>query len=328
MNSSDYSELLWTIAAFSGVGAVIDFLLGRAGQKRVREWLEINWYRYSDVKWGDLGKGEADAFVRITDALFGARLLSARRALSTLLVAALAATPALLSFVFPQAAISGSTRYGSILDLVGTETVQVAMCGLAFALSISLSRTMARLSALFYGNSSILNLVLLVSMLAASYLVLVIWAPAYGLVINLLALYVHSVVAGDPQMMSLGDILGMFPETVSVWIEPSALWTPSYMWNHIVNGYLGCSNPPCPGWLPSDIGKAMEEALLSLGGVFRIGMYLLFVVVFALEWTFRKTAFLIWARIVESEKPVFTLVFGGCAAIAKFASDVIKHYAS
>jgi hypothetical protein len=34
---------------------------------------------------------------------------------------------------------------------------------------------------------------------------------------------------------------------------------------------------------------------------------------------------LIWRRIVESEKPVFTLTFGGVAAFASAISEVTKH---
>jgi hypothetical protein len=33
----------------------------------------------------------------------------------------------------------------------------------------------------------------------------------------------------------------------------------------------------------------------------------------------------LWARIIESDKPVFTLIFGGSAAFAKAISEVAKH---
>jgi hypothetical protein len=34
---------------------------------------------------------------------------------------------------------------------------------------------------------------------------------------------------------------------------------------------------------------------------------------------------LIWRRIVESDKPVFTLVFGFVGGLAKAISEVVKH---
>jgi hypothetical protein len=32
----------------------------------------------------------------------------------------------------------------------------------------------------------------------------------------------------------------------------------------------------------------------------------------------------IWARLIESEKPIFTLVFGGAAALLKALQEIIK----
>jgi hypothetical protein len=34
---------------------------------------------------------------------------------------------------------------------------------------------------------------------------------------------------------------------------------------------------------------------------------------------------MVWARIVESEKPVFTVIFGGAAAFATAISEAAKH---
>jgi hypothetical protein len=34
---------------------------------------------------------------------------------------------------------------------------------------------------------------------------------------------------------------------------------------------------------------------------------------------------LVWARIIESEKPVFTLTFGGAAAFASAIGEAAKH---
>jgi hypothetical protein len=34
---------------------------------------------------------------------------------------------------------------------------------------------------------------------------------------------------------------------------------------------------------------------------------------------------LVWRRIVESDKPVFTMTFGGAAAFATAISEAVKH---
>jgi hypothetical protein len=33
----------------------------------------------------------------------------------------------------------------------------------------------------------------------------------------------------------------------------------------------------------------------------------------------------VWARVIESEKPVFTVIFGGAAAFASAISEAAKH---
>jgi hypothetical protein len=47
---------LWPIAAFGGVGAFLDFLLGRSGQERVRDFLLRWWVRFDDVNLNNFSK--------------------------------------------------------------------------------------------------------------------------------------------------------------------------------------------------------------------------------------------------------------------------------
>jgi len=46
---------------------------------------------------------------------------------------------------------------------------------------------------------------------------------------------------------------------------------------------------------------------------------------FLLQGLIRGPISLVWARLVENEKPVFTLFFGGTAAIAKAADELASH---
>jgi hypothetical protein len=54
-----WGNALATIAACGGVGAFIDFYIGKRGQQRVRDWLETWWIRLSYVRWGNFGRQEA-----------------------------------------------------------------------------------------------------------------------------------------------------------------------------------------------------------------------------------------------------------------------------
>src|SRR4051812_11790560 len=86
MSTSAAEPMLWSIALLGGAGAMIDFYIGKSGQRRVKEWLEIEWYRFHRVEWHNFGENEARYYIGIVDRLFGAALLSRRRLLSTITV--------------------------------------------------------------------------------------------------------------------------------------------------------------------------------------------------------------------------------------------------
>jgi len=55
----DSGVLIVPIAALGGLGAAIDFCLGKGGQKRVKTWLEEQWYRFHEVNWHNFSEKEA-----------------------------------------------------------------------------------------------------------------------------------------------------------------------------------------------------------------------------------------------------------------------------
>jgi len=60
-------------------------------------------------------------------------------------------------------------------------------------------------------------------------------------------------------------------------------------------------------------------------GLFRFFLSIVFVGSFLLRPVVMRPTSLVWARIVESEKPVFTLTFGGAAVFASAISEAAKH---
>jgi hypothetical protein len=59
--------------------------------------------------------------------------------------------------------------------------------------------------------------------------------------------------------------------------------------------------------------------------LFRFALSIIFVGSFLLRPLVMRPASLVWARIVESDKPVFTLTFGGAAAVASAIGEAVKH---
>jgi hypothetical protein len=59
--------------------------------------------------------------------------------------------------------------------------------------------------------------------------------------------------------------------------------------------------------------------------VFRFALSIIFVGSFLLKPVVMRPVNLVWRRVVESDKPVFTVMFGGAAAFATAISEAAKH---
>ena len=59
------------IAAFALLGGAIDFFIGKKGQTKVRDWLELRWYKTADIAWTNFGQKEARAYLDVIDSLVG-----------------------------------------------------------------------------------------------------------------------------------------------------------------------------------------------------------------------------------------------------------------
>jgi hypothetical protein len=72
-------DWLWWIAGLTGLGGFVDFLIGRAGQQRLRSSLETWWIRFDEVHPKNFGKKEALYAIHIIDIWFGSKFLSRKR---------------------------------------------------------------------------------------------------------------------------------------------------------------------------------------------------------------------------------------------------------
>ena len=66
------SNWLAIVGGFALLGGAIDFFIGKKGQKKVRDWLELRWYQVTDIAWNNLARREAETFVSLFDKIAGA----------------------------------------------------------------------------------------------------------------------------------------------------------------------------------------------------------------------------------------------------------------
>jgi hypothetical protein len=69
-------DFLRPIVGIGGLGAFIDFLIGKAGQERAKDFLFRWWVRFDDVHWKNFGREEGLFAGQFIGKWFGRRLWS------------------------------------------------------------------------------------------------------------------------------------------------------------------------------------------------------------------------------------------------------------
>jgi hypothetical protein len=64
------------------MGRFIDFLIGKAGQEKAKDFLFRWWIRFDDVRWKNFGREEGLFAARVIQQWFGKRIFGVRRILS------------------------------------------------------------------------------------------------------------------------------------------------------------------------------------------------------------------------------------------------------
>ena len=73
------ASMLWPVIIAGGLGKLIDFLIGKAGQARAKDFLLKWWMRFDEVKMRNFGREDALFAGQIIDRWFGKRIWNWRR---------------------------------------------------------------------------------------------------------------------------------------------------------------------------------------------------------------------------------------------------------
>ena len=57
-------DWLAVIGGFALIGTILDFFIGKTGQKKVRDWLEVRWYQAA-IAWDNFARNEANCYIRL-----------------------------------------------------------------------------------------------------------------------------------------------------------------------------------------------------------------------------------------------------------------------
>jgi hypothetical protein len=299
---------LSTIAACGGVGAFIDFWIGKRDEKRVRDWLETWWLRLSYVNWGNLGREEALFAIQVIDYLFGRKFFSPRR-----MIAATALTLACHTMtiaIYPVLPLSPAPNLAEFhwQPLFNVQSaVSLALDLLSVSASLSITRFAAVLIARIVTRVPLLNLVGLLFLVAFQYVLFCIHPLLIGVAHYLLFM------SPSPKdfVQGMWEMLGIIFEGEAKY----AVRRP-FMEGFSMFLMLGGSPVVFPYILYSFMTSALINGMRLLISAFFVGSFML--------KPAQRSLMTLWARIIESDKPIFTLLFGAAAAAAKGIQALVQ----
>jgi len=301
------------VAACGIVGGLIDFCIKKAGQQRVRSCLETWWLKLSYVRWGNFGREEALFAIRVMDRIFGSRLFSIKR-----MIVVVVAVLACGGFIVGQQLMVGRIGLMRLHALyAGANLLWIIIILFLLTASFSLTRLFSILVVSYCPQHVISQILGVLGILAFQFLLLCYWMP----LINLVRLGIAFAYDGTLPFSFSTFVTTMWDNTKIILntLAPAFLETRPII-GPIFEPFMAGTDDTEP-----HVFMWHMSALVTLIPAFiRIMLMMLFIVSFL----FRPIQHLIMAlleRIVESEKPVFTLVFGSAAAIAKAIQEIAKN---
>jgi len=276
-------------------------------QAKLKACLEDWWLRFDDVKWGNFGRKEADAAVALLDRWAGPRLWSWKRwrfsIVTVLLLQALIALIALIAValgLLPSLFSDLSVR--NLFYLLGMEFLLLPIVVIAFALSWSVTRVVAIVVGRMCTGTPA-DAFLFLFLVVIHWLLFAYWSAVSNLIVFL---PVYAFV--------------LFSDEVSSTAFVSELYS---LLREGLPHYVG-------GWFPIPLGLyhgrgltgvKLDTDLIANGA--RIAFALVFLVSFVFRPLIQKPISLIWLRVVESDKPIFTMLFGAVGAVIQVAKVIL-----
>jgi hypothetical protein len=309
-------DTLWPIAAFGFIGAFIDFVIGKRGQERVKDYLLRWWVLFNDVHWNNFGRKEADLAVLTLESLFGAKLIGFRRIFTATLYYTI-----LVATVYVLYAMAGGVVFISLDKTnVSTSAATIIMGVVGFVCAISVSLLLGRISKELCGNSIWRNVVVFSTSTLANYIALLIWFPLTSSVKLFIWSFVFSITSFGIDGLSVPIIENFMFELARTRLNAiTQFWLVFGEVKSLVQ--FGNDAPTASSVFLQIISPMVAYIPIA----FRLLISIFFVVATISVALFTRPVSVIWARLIESEKPAFTLLFGGAAALATAFMEVMKH---
>lgn len=322
----------WAVPAWGAIGIGIDFLLGKSGQQRVKDWLETWWLRLSDVKWDNFGRKEALFALQKMDRWFGRRFLSVRRLLVVVISIFLVTGFMIFSLAFTYAPHPIWNYFGwsaGVLWSLGnrfqrSDFLFFILTLISFAFSFSVTRIASATVARLLRYDSYFNFIGLVLLLLFQYVLLCYWSPAMTFIRrDLIDIVVFPLDIWRVPWFSLWPRIVFFYYSL-IHVE----W--GHFYNMAIHGEALLTPKSILGFVkfeswdfyyPDHFLLRLSAILVLIPTLMRFLLATVFIGSYCLR-PLQRPIMLVSARIIEHEKPVFTLLFAGIAAMVKAIEQI------
>lgn len=317
-----------TIAAV--IGGFLDFYIGKKGQKAIRDRLETTWIEMSYMTVSDLVRLESRLAAHALSTIFGPRMFSIRKTLAVSIMFFVMLGVALTLAAFRSGSISPADYVGPYF---GVPLVKYLTFLVSISISLQISLFVAKrvanttFKSTWQGAASAAALLLTQMLILLSpYAMLATSIGGWGtslhkyLKLALAKLYPFHYDSAVPSIVNYGVDLLLQPMNVA-WGMALAAIKPTHAWHELPNcAYLGQVHiTPFVFW-SSGLALDCTEFALNL---LRLLIFSAFALTFFL-FPLRNFFSTVWLRIVESDKPVFTLTFASATALGKTLQELAK----
>ena len=334
-------DILWPVVMIGGLGAFIDFLIGKTGQQRAKDFLLRWWVRFDDIHWKNFGREEGFFAANLIGRWFGKNTWSLRRILEGLVLLA-----ALIGFNYlrRQAMFGDQATYEQFFDnrTLSKITVEVIVTIVGFSVATSFTKFVTLRMACLCGTGKAKNLIIFMLMLVINYIIFIVWLPVTDGMRN----WTVALIFDYKERLKLLEIPpGYEPHRISPYpyqnfyemhffLQYEIFFAPVGVFiRQMISSIHGALSEIYPSNLARIVNYVGIIDHFSCGvlamplfpSLFRFVLSIIFVGSFLLRPLIMRPVSLVWVRIIESEKPVFTLMFGGAAAFATAINEAAKH---
>jgi hypothetical protein len=293
-----WAAALTAIGGLAGIGGLIDLAMYKAEQDKLKALLEDWWLRFTDVKWSNFGRAEAELAVQILDRWAGPRLWLWKRWRFSAVV-----TVFVLVFTITWTLVRNPVAdYGSVIFL---PMIMLPPSIVALALSLSLTRFIA-VSAARLCKGRLITITVFAALLSLHVVLLRYWSEVVFFSENLAMAVVAEVflriIGVRRPEMDLGIEL---PKILSLLVQKGLPEAYGFAENW---RYLFSFHPSGP------VAEVSWYSFKVAMDIIANGLRIVFALVFLSSFVFRpliqEPVSRLWYGAINSDKPTFTMLFG------------------